>query len=139
MFFTFFKLYKCYQIAQDITYKNLFQTVAITSRRYLLVLFWKIAKLQALKYPWKTFLDEFVAINYDKCQALTNQLLSNVRSRTPVLQYLIVNVLSYQNICTCWWSRKSFTRFLISILFFWVSLSMFTVFIIWRSFPSWPF
>ena len=33
-------------------------------------------------------------------QALTNQLLSNVRSRTPVLQYLFVYVLPYQNICT---------------------------------------
>ena len=28
-------------------------------------------------------------------RALTNQLLSNVRSRTPVLQYLFVNVLPY--------------------------------------------
>ena len=44
--------------------------------------------------------------NADQTQVLTNQLLSDARSRTPVLQYLFVNVLSYQNICTCWWSRK---------------------------------
>ena len=31
----------------------------------------------------------------DWYQALTNQLLSNVRSRTPALQYLFVNVLLY--------------------------------------------
>ena len=29
-------------------------------------------------------------------QALTNQDVSDVRSRTPVLQYLFVNVLPYQ-------------------------------------------
>ena len=44
--------------------------------------------------------------NADQTQVLTNQLLSDARSRTPVLQYWFVNVLSYQNICTCWWSRK---------------------------------
>ena len=33
-------------------------------------------------------------------QALTNQLLSNVRSHTPVSKYLFVNVLSNQNTCT---------------------------------------
>ena len=32
-------------------------------------------------------------------QALTNQILSDVRSRTPALQHLFVNVLPYQNIC----------------------------------------
>ena len=31
-------------------------------------------------------------------QALTNQFLSDVRSRTPVLHYLFVNVIIYQNI-----------------------------------------
>ena len=45
-------------------------------------------------------------------QALTNQLFSNVRSRTPVLQYLLVHVISYQVICTCWWSRKYLTHIL---------------------------
>ena len=45
-------------------------------------------------------------------QALTNQLFSNVRSRTPVLQYLFVHVISYQVICTCWWSRKYLTHIL---------------------------
>ena len=34
-------------------------------------------------------------------QAVTNLFLSNVRSHTPVLQYLFVNVLPYQNIGTC--------------------------------------
>ena len=34
-------------------------------------------------------------------QAMTSQLLSNVRSCTLVLQYLFVNVLPYQNICAC--------------------------------------
>ena len=33
--------------------------------------------------------------NADQTQVLTNQLLSDARSRTPVLQYLFVNVLSY--------------------------------------------
>ena len=35
-------------------------------------------------------------------QALANQLLSNVCLRTPILQYLFVNVLPYQNISTGW-------------------------------------
>ena len=39
--------------------------------------------------------------NADKNQVLTNQLLSDARSRTPVLQYLFVNVHPYQNICMC--------------------------------------
>ena len=30
-----------------------------------------------------------------------------------VLQYLFVNVLPHQNICTCWWSRKYLMRFFI--------------------------
>ena len=34
-------------------------------------------------------------------QVLTNQRLSNVPSRTPVLQYLFVDVLPYESICMC--------------------------------------
>ena len=32
---------------------------------------------------------------------LTNQFLSNVYPHTPVLQYLFINILPYQNIYTC--------------------------------------
>ena len=71
-----------------------------------------------MEYPRKTFLNKFVAINYDKCQALRNKPLSNVRSHSPVLQNLFVNILSYQNICTCWLSRKYLTCFFVIILFF---------------------
>ena len=39
-------------------------------------------------------------------QALTNQLHSNVRPQTPVLHYMFVNILPYQNICTHWWSKN---------------------------------
>ena len=64
------------------------------------------------------------AVNYVNLfytrQALTNQLLSNVGSRTPVLQYLFVNVPPYQNIFTCWWSRKYLTGFFIRIVS-WIS------------------
>ena len=61
-------------------------------------------------------------------QDLTYQLLSSVHSRTPIL--LFVNVIPYQNICTCWWSRKNLTHYFTSILFFWISLSMLIVFVI---------
>ena len=50
--------------------------------------------------------------------ALTYQFLSNVRSSTPILQYLFVNALPYQNICTCWWSTKCITRFSIGAQWF---------------------
>ena len=63
-------------------------------------------------------------------QALTNQFLSNVCSRTPVLQYLFINVIPYQKICTCWWSTKCLTSFSIGAVFFWVSLSVLMVFLI---------
>ena len=39
-------------------------------------------------------------------QALTNQLLSNICSHTPVLHYLFNNVLPYYNICMCSLSKK---------------------------------
>ena len=76
-------------------------------------------------------INKTVLIKHDTCiQALTNLLLSNVRSRTPVLQYLFVNVLPYQNICTCSQNRKCRTRVSISTVFFWVSVSMLLVFLI---------
>ena len=62
-------------------------------------------------------------------QVFTKQLLSNVRLRTPVLQYLFVNLLWYENICTCQWSRKYLTHFFISIVPIWVSLGMLMVFL----------
>ena len=62
-------------------------------------------------------------------QALTNQRLSNLRSGTPVLLYLFLNLLPYQNICMCWWSRKYLTCFL-KIIVFWVSFSMIMIFLI---------
>ena len=34
-------------------------------------------------------------------QALINQILSDLHSHTPVLQYLFVNILPYQNIYMC--------------------------------------
>ena len=34
-------------------------------------------------------------------EALANQILSYVRARTRVLNHLSVNVLPYQNVCTC--------------------------------------
>ena len=39
-------------------------------------------------------------------QALTNQFLSDVNPRSPVLQYLFVNLLSNKNICMCSLSKK---------------------------------
>ena len=62
--------------------------------------------------------------------ALTNQFLSNVHSRTPIFQYLFVNALPYQNISTCWWSKKCIKCFSIDTFFFWVSFSMIMVFLI---------
>ena len=45
-------------------------------------------------------------------QVFTNQLLSNVRSRNPVLQYLFVNLLPYlKYLCLLMWSRKYLTCF----------------------------
>ena len=42
-------------------------------------------------------------------QALTKQILSDVRSPTPVLHYLFVNVLPHYNVCTCTLSKKCLT------------------------------
>ena len=42
-------------------------------------------------------------------QPLTNQLSSNLCSCTRVLQYLFLNVLPNQNICTCSLSKKYLT------------------------------
>ena len=45
-------------------------------------------------------INKIVLVKYDTCiQALTNLVLSNIRSGTPVLQYLFVNVFPYQKIC----------------------------------------
>ena len=63
-------------------------------------------------------------------QALTNQFLSNVRSRTPVSKYFFVYVLSNQNTCMCCWSKKYLICFFIGIVFFWVSRSVLMVFLI---------
>ena len=44
-------------------------------------------------------------------QALTNQILSNAHPRTPVSQYLFVNVIPYQNICVLMRQEITFMLF----------------------------
>ena len=52
-------------------------------------------------------------------QVLTNQLLSNVHSHTPISKYLFVNILSNQNMFACSWSRNQYlTHAFIIIVFF---------------------
>ena len=67
-------------------------------------------------------------------QALANQFLSNVLSHIPVLKYLFVNILPYQNMCTCLLIYVCLLLYLtiifMSIVFLWVRLSMFMVFLI---------
>ena len=63
-------------------------------------------------------------------QALTNQLLSNVHSRTPVLQNLFVNVLPYEDILYILMKQKTSYMLFYKHNVFRVSLIMLMVFLI---------
>ena len=96
------------------TYRRIRFVRALTPMQFL-----QITRIYHSQFQRTCSIRKTVLIKRNSCiQALTNLLLNDVRSRTPILQYLFVKVLPYQNIYTCSYSRKCLTRFSISTVFF---------------------